>query len=135
VVAGAARRGFLGAPGVRERVEVVGGDFFASVPVGADAYLMKYILHDWDDERCLQILRLCRESMAPDGCVLVADHVIPRGNAPDRGKLMDLDMFTLLRGKERTRAEFRDLFAAAGLRLRRVVPTAATLSVLEAVRA
>lgn len=67
--------------------------------------------------------------------VLVADHVIPRGNAPDRGKLMDLNMFTLLRGKERTRVEFRDLFAAAGLRLRRVVPTAATLCVLEAVRA
>jgi len=135
VVAGAAQRGFIGAPGVRERIEVVGGDFFASVPAGADGYLMKYILHDWDDERCLQILRHCRGAMAPGGRVLVADHVIPRGNAPDRGKLMDLNMFTLLRGKERTRVEFRDLFAAAGLRLRRVVPTASTLSVLEAVRA
>ncbi len=120
---------------MRERVEVVGGDFFASVPAGADGYLMKYIPHDWDDERCLQILRHCRGAMAPGGRVLVADHVIPRGNAPDRGKLMDLNMFTLLRGKERTRVEFRDLFAAAGLRLRRVVPTAATLCVLEAVLA
>ncbi len=135
VVAGAAQRGFISAPGVRERVEVVGGDFFASVPAGADGYLMKYILHDWDDERCLQILRHCRGAMAPGGRVLVADHVIPRGNAPDRGKLMDLNMFTLLRGKERTRVEFRDLFAAAGLRLQRVVPTESTLSVLEAVRA
>jgi hypothetical protein len=135
VVAGAASRGFVAAADVRERVEVAGGDFFASVPAGADGYLMKYILHDWDDAHCVRILRLCREAMVPDGRVLVADHVIPPGNGADRGKLMDINMFVLLRGKERTRSEFAELFSAAGLKLARVVPTGATVSVLEAVRA
>jgi hypothetical protein len=96
---------------------------------------MKYILHDWDDERCLAILGHCRDAMAPGGRVLVAEHVISRGNGPDRGKLMDVNMLVLLTGKERTREEFRDLFARAGLRLTRVVPTASPLFVLEGVRA
>ena len=135
VVAGAAARGYVGAADVRDRIELVGGDFFASVPEGADGYLMKYILHDWDDERCVAILRHCREAMAPGGRVLAVDHVIPPGNAFDRGKLMDLNMFVLLRGRERTKAEFAELFGAAGLKLRRVIPTEATVQVLEAARA
>jgi len=135
VVARAAERGFVSAPVVRDRIEVVGGDFFTSVPAGADGYLMKYILHDWDDARCVTILRLCRDAMAPGGRVLVADHMIPPGNAFDRSKLMDVNMFVLLTGKERTKAEFAELFAKAGLRLRRVVTPATTIKVLEAVRA
>jgi hypothetical protein len=135
VVAGAPGRGFISAPEVRDRIEVVGGDFFASVPEAADGYLMKYILHDWDDERCVAILRHCREAMAPNGRVLAVDHVIPPGNGFDRGKLMDLNMFVLLRGRERTKAEFAELFGAAGLKLRRVIPTEATVQVLEAERA
>jgi predicted O-methyltransferase YrrM len=135
VVAGAAARGFVTAPAVRDRIEIVGGDFFASVPAGADGYLMKYILHDWDDARCVQLLRLCREAMAPGGRVLVVDSVIPPGNAAHRGKLMDINMFVLLRGKERTKAEFVALFGAAGLKLARVVPAGGPLSVLEGVRA
>ena len=135
VVAGAAERGFVGAADVRDRIEILGGDFFDSVPAGADGYLMKYILHDWDDERCVAILRRCRESMAPGGRVLAVDHVIPQGNGFDRGKLMDLNMFVLLRGRERTKAEFADLFGAAGLELRRVIPTEATVQLLEAERA
>jgi hypothetical protein len=117
------------------RLVDVRGDFFASVPAGADGYLMKHILHDWDDERCVRILRLCREAMAPGGRVLVVDHVIPPGNAPHRGKLMDLNMFVLLTGKERTKAEFAALFAEAGLRLRRVVPTGSPIALVEGVRA
>ncbi|HVN40627.1 MAG TPA: methyltransferase [Myxococcota bacterium] len=135
VVAGAAERGFVSAPDVRDRIELVGGDFFASVPEGGDGYLMKYILHDWNDERCVAILRHCREAMAPDGRVFAVDHVVPPGNAFDRGKLMDLNMFVLLRGRERTKAEFAELFGAAGLKLRRVIPTDATVQVLEASRA
>jgi hypothetical protein len=138
VVAGAAARGFIGAPGVRGRIEVIGGDFFESVPAGADGYLMKYILHDWNDERCARILGLCRDAMAPKGRVLAVESAITPRNRPDVGKLMDINMFVLLRGKERTREEFAALFASAGLKLRRVVPTGppgVSVSVIEGVRA
>jgi hypothetical protein len=138
VVEGAAARGFITAPGVRGRIDVVGGDFFERVPAGADGYLMKYILHDWNDERCRRILTLCREAMAPKGRVLAVDYAITKRNQPDIGKLMDINMFTLLRGKERTREEFAALFASAGLKLRRIVPTGepgVAISVVEGVRA
>jgi hypothetical protein len=138
VVEGAAARGFITAPGVRGRIDVVGGDFFERVPAGADGYLMKYILHDWNDERCRRILTLCRDAMASKGRVLAVDHVLTPRNQPDIGKLMDINMFTLLRGKERTREEFAALFASAGLKLRRIVPTGkpgVAISVVEGVRA
>ena len=133
VVAGAEKSGFVSAPGVRERCEVVGGSFFDSVPPGADGYLLKYILHDWDDGQCLRILGHIRAAMAPEGRVLVVEHVVAPGNSPDWGKLLDINMMVLTGGKERTRAEFHDLFARAGLRLRRVAPTRSPLCVLEAV--
>lgn len=135
VVAGAARSGFIAAPDVRDRCETAGGDFFSSVPAGADGYIMKYIIHDWNDEKSLRILSNCRAAMASDGRVLVVDHVIPPGNAANWGKLLDTNMMVLLSGRERTREEFRDLFARAGLRLKRVISTACPLSILEAVRA
>jgi len=133
VVAGAEQGGFLSERGVRDRVEVTGGDFFCAVPAGADAYLMKYILHDWDDELCLRILGHCREAMAPGGRVLVVEHVIPPGNAANWGKLLDINMMAGPGGRERTRSEFEDLFRRAGLRLARIVPTACPLSILDAV--
>ena len=126
---------YLNAPVVRERCSAVGGDFFSSVPAGADAYLMKYILHDWDDERCVHILRNCREAMTPAGCVLAVEHVIAPGNRADWAKLVDVNMMVTLGGRERTREEFQDLFARAGLHLKRVIPTESPLSILEAVRA
>jgi hypothetical protein len=135
VVAGAAASGFVTAPAVRDRCEIVGGDFFASVPSGADGYIMKYIIHDWDDEKALRILGNCRDAMAPEGRVLVVDHVIPKGNGADWGKLLDINMLVIPGGMERTREGFADLFARAGLRLKRVVPTKCPLSILEAVRA
>lgn len=135
VVTAAAKSGFLSAPDLAGRHDVVGGSFFESVPAGADGYLMKYILHDWNDAQCLRILGHCRDAMAEDGRVLVVDHVIPKGNGPNWGKLLDINMLALTGGEERTREEFRDLFARAGLRLSRVVATACPLSVLEAVRA
>jgi hypothetical protein len=135
VVAAAAKSGFLKAPAVRKRCEAIGGSFFDDVPQGADGYVMKYILHDWDDDKSVAILGNCRAAMAPDGRVLVVEHVIPPGNAANWGKLLDINMMVLTGGQERTREQFRDLFARAGLRLKRVVPTACPLSILEAVRA
>jgi hypothetical protein len=135
VVAGAAASGFVTAPAVRDRCEVVGGDFFGSVPHGADGYVMKYIIHDWDDEKCLRILGACRSAMAPEGRVLVVDHVIPPGNAANWGKLLDINMLVVPGGQERTREEFENLFGRAGLRLKRVFRTTCPLSILEAVRA
>jgi hypothetical protein len=134
VVAAAGASGFLSAPELAGRHELVGGSFFDRVPAGADAYLMKYILHDWDDEKCLRILGNCRDAMAEGGRVLVVEHVIPKGNGAYWGKLLDVNMLALTGGQERTREEFRELFARAGLKLARVWPTAGALRVLESVR-
>ena len=133
VVGGAAARGFF--RGLESRIETAGGDFFASVPAGADGYMMKYIVHDWDDDRCVRLLSLCREAMAPGGRVLVVENVIEPGNRPSWGKLLDVNMLALLTGKERTKAEFKELLGRAGLRLRRVVPTASPISIVEATAA
>jgi SAM-dependent methyltransferase len=135
VVAAAAQSGFVSAAAVRARCEMRGGSSFDDVPAGADGYLMKYILHDWDDEKSHRLLENCRAAMAPGGRVLVVDHVIPPGNGANWGKLLDINMLALTGGRERTREEFRALFAGAGLRLRRIVPTACPLSILEAVAA
>jgi hypothetical protein len=131
VVTAASASGFIAAADVRRRCRTVGGDFFASAPAGADGYIMKYIIHDWDDDKSLRILRNCRAAMAPGGRVLVVDHVIPPGNGANWGKLLDINMMVSPGGQERTREEFRDLFARAGLRLARIVPTASPLSILE----
>jgi len=135
VVAGAPATGFISAPDVRERCDVAGGSFFESVPAGADGYVMKYIIHDWDDEKSMRILGHCRDAMTPDGRVLVVDHVIPQGNSADWAKQLDVMMLVGPGGQERTREEFRALFARVGLRLARVIPTACPLSILEGVRA
>jgi SAM-dependent methyltransferase len=119
-----------------DRCQIVSGDFFASVPEGGDAYIMKHIIHDWDDERAIQILKNCYRAMRPGGKVLIVDAVIPPGNAAHFGKLLDLEMLVLTpRGRERTRVEFQDLLKRSGFRLRRVVPTETHLSVVEGVRA
>jgi len=117
------------------RIELAAGDFFQSVPAGADAYLMKYIIHDWNDDLCLKILGNCRRAMAPDGRVLVVDAVIPPGNDPHWGKLLDINMLVGPGGRERTRSEFAQLFARAGLKVRKIIPTASPLSIVEGVPA
>lgn len=119
--------------GLAERCELVEGDFFQSVPKGADAYVLKRILHDWNDETCVSLLRHCREAMAEGGRVLVIDTVIPPGNAPHGGKVLDVMMMASLPGRERTEEDFRKLFAQAGLKLSRIVTTPAALSITEAV--
>jgi hypothetical protein len=132
VVAAAAQSGFVTAKEVAARCTVEGGDFFAAVPQGADAYMMKFIIHDWDDERCIRLLGHCRDAMAPGGRVLVVENVIEAGNRPDWAKLLDINMLVLPGGLERTRDEFRSLFERAGLRLVRVHPTDCPLKILEA---
>jgi ubiquinone/menaquinone biosynthesis C-methylase UbiE len=122
--------------GVADRCQIVSGDFFASVPEGGDAYIMKHIIHDWDDDRASQILQSCHRALQPGGKLLIVDAVIPPGNTAHFGKLLDLEMLVLTpRGRERTQAEFRELLKRSGFRLRRVVPTETHLSVVEGVRA
>nr|BFD95797.1 O-methyltransferase [Kitasatospora sp. Xyl93] len=110
------------------------GDFFTAVPPG-DAYLLKRISHDWDDDACATILGHCRRALRPGGRVLVLDAVVPRGNGPHQSKALDLMMMASLTGRERTETDFAQLFSAAGLRLSRILPTPTVLSVVEAVAA
>lgn len=118
--------------GADYRWDLVAGDFFTEAPPG-DLYLIKRILHDWDDEDCVRILRRCRQAISDRGRVLVMDAVIPPGNDPDPGKVIDLLMMGLLTGRERTHEEFDDLFTRAGFRLARVLPTGTRLSIVEGV--
>ena len=119
--------------GIRDRVEVISGDFLESVPAGADAYVMKLIVHDWDDERAGTILDNCRRAMAPGGRVLVVDAVVDETPESLYANLLDIEMLVLTpHGKERTEPEFRRLFAAAGLVLNRIIGTASPLKVVEA---
>jgi len=121
--------------GVAGRVERVGGDFFAAVPAGADAYMMKHIIHDWDDERATKILSNIQSVMADDAKVLIIETVVPATSEPHYSKLLDLEMLTSPGGVERTEEEYRELLAAAGLRLTRIIPTASPYSIIEAVKA
>jgi hypothetical protein len=124
---------YLTAAGFLNRCEVVGGDFFQSVPGGGDVYVLKRILHDWGDERSIQILRRCREAMGDDARLVVVDAVVPPGNDPHPSKIMDMLMMVLVEGRERTEQEFGELFQQAGLRLTKVIPTASVLSIAEGV--
>ena len=121
----------LDVPETAGRWSLSEGDFFTSAPAG-DVYLLKRILHDWEDEQCVTILERCREAMSPGGRILVVDAVVPTGNAPHQSKTLDLLLMSALVGRERTEADFAALFAASGLRLSRVVPTSTVLSVVEA---
>lgn len=124
-----------GAGGPLPRTDFVTGDFFESVPPGCDMYLIKKVIHDWDDKQAVEILRNCRDAMSPDGKVLVLETIVPPGNEPAFIKLIDANMLVVTGGKERTEAEYSALFAKSGLRLERVIETAQPISILEAVRA
>jgi len=115
---------------LRDRAEFIEGDFFVAVPPGCDTYLMKFILHDWDDDDATTILRNIRAAMAADSTLLVVDAVIPSGNEPSMNKILDLQMLVALTGRERTEEEFTQLMSAAGLRLNQVIPTPSPLSIL-----
>ena len=121
--------------GLADRCEAIGGDFFGSIPAGADAYLLKMILHDWDDERAVAILRNIRQAMSGNSRLLLVESVIPEGNDPFPGKFMDLNMLVNTGGRERTAHEFENLLREAGLRLHRIVHTHSPMfSLVEAVK-
>jgi hypothetical protein len=119
--------------GVSDRCATVTGSFFDSVPIGADAYILKSVLHDWSDEQCLRILKNCNSSMPPDARLLVIELDLPPGNQPHFGKYVDMNiMLQTEGGYQRSEEQHRVLFAASGFRLSRVVPTTSALSVTEA---
>jgi hypothetical protein len=126
---------FLASNGLDGRVSVVPGDFFSGVPAGGDCYLLSHIIHDWNEEQCLTILRNVRAAMKPEARLLIVEMVLPTGDAPHPGKILDMVMLVVPGGRERTEAEYRDLLAKAGFRLTRVVPTASPVSVVEALPA
>ena len=118
--------------GVAERCEIIGGDFFESVPAGGDAYILKQIIHDWNDDLSIKILQNCHKAMAGNGRVLVIDAVIQPGNVPDLNKLIDLQMLILTHGgRERTEFEFRSLFEAAGFELMNIFSTPSMFNIIE----
>jgi hypothetical protein len=133
VVAGASPR--IEAAGVADRLQTRHGDFFKEVPAGGDAYIMKHILHDWDDARAILILRNIHTAMGDKrGRVILLESVVQPGNTPDFAKIIDLEMLAMPGGRERTEEEFRTLFAQGGFELSRIVPTESPLSVIEACR-
>jgi hypothetical protein len=114
------------------RLTIAAGSFFDGVPSGGDTYVLKHIVHDWDDQRTRQILAHCRRAVPAHGRLLLVECVIMPGNAPHFGKLLDLEMLAVTEGgRERTEAEFAALLRATGFRLTRVVPTQAPTSVIE----
>jgi hypothetical protein len=124
----------LEAAGLGGRCAVVAGDFFVSVPAGGDAYIVKRVIHDWDDEHAGAILRNCHRAMPEHGRLLVIELVLPPGNDPSLGKLFDLLMLVDLGGRERTEADYRTILAGAGFELMAVTPTPSLVSVVEGVR-
>lgn len=130
---------YLKEEGVRDRCEIVSGSFFESVPAGHDAYVLKNIIHDWDDEKAIAILASCRKAMGPDARLILVEHVIPirAENTPDARRIFmdDVQMLVMLGGQERTEAEYRALMQAANLRLTRVLPTDSIFQLIEGVPA
>jgi O-methyltransferase domain len=124
--------------GLQHRCRTMFGDFFESVPAGGDLYFMKHILHDWTDAQAIAILRNCRRALDntrngdQTGKVVLLEFVVPPGNQPHPSKIIDIEMLFFPGGRERMEHEWRELFAAAGFRLSRVVPTKSPFSVIEA---
>jgi O-methyltransferase domain len=115
------------------RCSYVAGDFFESVPEGADAYLLCGVVHDRNDDCALTVLRRCRSAMASEGKILIVDMIVPETISASFSTLLDLNMMVMTGGRERTKAEFSNLLNAADYRLTRIIPTMATQSVIEAV--
>jgi predicted O-methyltransferase YrrM len=125
----------LAAGGLAERCEIVGGDFFESVPTGGDVYTLKHIIHDWDDDDSVKILSRVAAVLPAGGRVVLVEAVLPPAGVPSFGKILDLEMLVVSDGgRERTEAEYARLFERAGLRLVRIVPTPSPMSILEASR-
>jgi O-methyltransferase domain/Dimerisation domain len=118
--------------GVTDRCQLMTGSFFETVPPGADAYILKSIIHDWDDAAALAILRRCRVAVPDSGRLLLVEHVLKAVNEADPARFSDLNMLVILGGQERDPGEFERLCAGAGFRLTAIIPTASAYSVIEA---
>jgi hypothetical protein len=129
----------IAAASLAARYQFVPGDFFEAVPGGHDAYLLKHVIHDWDDQRAVAILRTCRRAMGHEAKLLIVEGVYPAridGSPESRGAAAnDVNMMVCTGGRQRSEAEFRDLYTAAGFQLTRIVPTMAMSSVIEGVKA
>jgi hypothetical protein len=110
----------------------VGGDFFSGIPAGCDALLLKFILHDWDDDQAIALLRSCRQAVDAGAVLFVVEYLVGPPNTGLHIKMSDLNMFLGTGGRERLESEYADLLASSGFRLRRTVPTEGLLSVLVA---
>ena len=128
----AAAESLLTTAGVRQRCRLVGGDFFSGIPAGCDALLLKFILHDWDDDQAIALLRCCRQAVDAGAVLFVAEYLVGPPNTGLHIKMSDLNMFLGTGGRERIESEYADLLASSGFRLRRTVPTEGLLSVLVA---
>jgi O-methyltransferase domain/Dimerisation domain len=126
---------FVVQTGVRGRCEIIAGDFFGSIVGGGDAYYLQHIIHDWNDEKALLILKNVREAIGDNrnGRVLIVDSIVQPANAPDFAKMLDLEMLLMPGGRERTEEEFAELLKAAGFQLNRVLPTKSGKCVIEGV--
>jgi hypothetical protein len=117
------------------RCDLMGGDFFQSLPARGDAYLLSHVIHDWDDDRAVTILGNCRDAIGPEGKLLLVEMVIPAAGEPHPAKMLDVMMLILTGGMERDEQQYAELLQRAGFRLTRIVPTASPVSVIEAVPA
>jgi hypothetical protein len=124
---------FLEAHGMADRIAIESGSFFETVPQGHDAYTLSHVIHDWTEEHCETILGNCRRAIAPTGRLLIIEMVLPEGDAPHPGKMLDMMMLMGPGGQERTSEEYRALLKQADFRMTRVVPTASAVSIVEAV--
>jgi ubiquinone/menaquinone biosynthesis C-methylase UbiE len=122
----------LATAGIADRCAMTPGDFFESVPERGDLYIMKSVLHNWDDRRSIAILENCRNAMQRGSRLLIIERVVPRGNEPSEAKLFDINMLVVIGGLERTESEYRELLEAAGFELTRIIPTTAPVSIVEA---
>jgi len=113
-------------------VTITEGNFFESVPEGGDAYILSHIIHDWTEAQCHTILGNCRKAMTKGAKLLIVEFVLPEGNTPHFGKLVDMVMLAIPGGEERTAAEYDTLLKTAGLKMTRVVPTTTDVSIVEA---
>lgn len=134
VVSGA--KPLIEAAGLAERCELIAGNCVESVPSGGNAYILMFVVHNWDDERAIKILKNCHQVMAEEDKLLLVEMIMPKGNDPFVGKLVDLESLLLTPGGyERTEAQYRSLLDAAGFKIAQIIPTQSANSIIEAVRA
>jgi len=133
VIAGAKEK--IETSDIADRCEMVAGNFFQSVPAGADTIILKWIIHDWNDEQSVSILKNCHRALPENGKLILVEAVVPETSEPHFSKFIDLNMLVITGGRERTEAEFRKLYEDSGFKLTQVVPTESPFSVIEGAKA